>query len=82
VAKQCGTCTKCCDGTTSVGGDIFGHIYGNGKPCHFLNLTEKNADEVYEVIQNYIEYPDDENLKSRIFTQEINKDIINNFAKY
>lgn len=47
-----------------------------------LNLTEKNADEVYEVIQNYIEYPDDENLKARIFTQEINKDIIDNFAKY
>jgi len=43
MSKQCGTCTKCCDGTTSVGGDIFGHIYGNGKPCHFLNLTEKKC---------------------------------------
>ena len=43
MTRECGTCTKCCDGTTSVGGDIFGHIYGNGKPCHFLNLTEKKC---------------------------------------
>ncbi|MFZ2150661.1 MAG: hypothetical protein WAZ12_04855 [Candidatus Absconditicoccaceae bacterium] len=47
-----------------------------------LNLTEENADEIYEIIQNHIEYPDDENLKARIFTQAINKEIIDNFAKY
>ena len=42
MAKQCGTCTKCCDGTT-VGGLIYGHGFGNQKPCYFLDISNKNC---------------------------------------
>jgi hypothetical protein len=42
MAKQCGTCTKCCDGST-VGGLIYGHGFGNKKPCYFLDISNKNC---------------------------------------
>ena len=42
MSKQCGTCTKCCDGTT-VGGVIYGHVYGNRKPCYFLDSANKKC---------------------------------------
>jgi len=32
-ARQCGTCTACCDGW--VKGTILGHEMKPGKPCHF-----------------------------------------------
>ena len=34
MKKECGTCTKCCDGT--VAGVIKGHKMFPGKPCFFL----------------------------------------------
>src|SRR6266853_1451403 len=33
AARQCGTCTVCCDGW--VKGTIFGHEMKPGLPCHF-----------------------------------------------
>jgi hypothetical protein len=36
MARQCGTCTKCCDGTLS--GSINGHEMGFGKPCYYLTI--------------------------------------------
>jgi hypothetical protein len=41
MSKQCGTCTKCCDGT--LYGDVNGHIMGNGKPCIFLDVVNKKC---------------------------------------
>ena len=41
-----------------------------------LNITEEISDEIETVIENYREYPDDENLQSLIFTQEINKECL------
>jgi hypothetical protein len=32
-ARQCGTCTACCDGW--VKGTVFGHEMYPGRPCHF-----------------------------------------------
>jgi len=32
-ARQCGTCTACCDGW--VKGTVFGHEMYPGQPCHF-----------------------------------------------
>lgn len=49
MSKQCGTCTKCCDGT--VAGIIRGHKMFPGKPCFFL---EKNGCSDYE---NRPKYP-------------------------
>lgn len=34
--RECGTCTKCCDGT--VNGEIYGHKMFPGTPCHFIAL--------------------------------------------
>jgi len=34
--KECGTCTRCCDGTIS--GDVKGHLMYTGKPCFFLEI--------------------------------------------
>ena len=34
MSKECGTCTKCCDGT--VAGVIKGHKMFPGQPCFFL----------------------------------------------
>lgn len=36
MARSCGTCTKCCDGTLS--GEINGHTMYLGKPCHYLKI--------------------------------------------
>ncbi|MEI8252979.1 MAG: hypothetical protein WCG25_04455 [bacterium] len=47
-----------------------------------FNVTEEISDEIYDVIQNHIEYPDDENLRSHTFTQEINNKIGNDLSKY
>lgn len=36
MTRQCGTCTKCCDGTLE--GTINGHEMRPGKPCYYLTL--------------------------------------------
>lgn len=36
MARECGTCTKCCDGTLT--GNINGHEMGFGKPCYYLTI--------------------------------------------
>lgn len=46
MSKKCGTCTKCCDGTT-VGGVIYGHAYGNRIPCYFLDISNQKCG-IYE----------------------------------
>ena len=33
MIRQCGTCTKCCDGWLTV--DIYGNSVSNGNPCLF-----------------------------------------------
>ena len=35
-ARECGSCTKCCDGFASA--VIYGHAMGSGVPCHFVNI--------------------------------------------
>ena len=42
TARQCGSCTKCCDGW--VEGDIRGHRMHAGQACHFL---EAGACSIY-----------------------------------
>ena len=34
--RQCGTCTKCCEGYLS--GEALGHKFYPGKPCHFIAI--------------------------------------------
>jgi hypothetical protein len=34
--RQCGTCTKCCEGHLT--GDALGHTFYRGKPCHFIAI--------------------------------------------
>ena len=36
VKKECGTCTKCCEGWLSA--DIRGHNMSPGKPCFFVEI--------------------------------------------
>jgi hypothetical protein len=36
VKKECGTCTKCCEGWLSA--DIKGHKMYPGKPCFFIEM--------------------------------------------
>ena len=36
VKKECGTCTKCCEGWLSA--DIKGHKMYPGKPCFFIEI--------------------------------------------
>ncbi len=36
MKRNCGTCTKCCDGTLE--GNINGHIMKSGKPCYYLTI--------------------------------------------
>lgn len=38
MKRTCGSCRKCCDGTLS--GEVFGHKFYPGKPCHFVSITE------------------------------------------
>ena len=40
LKKECGTCTKCCDGT--VAGVIKGHKMFPGQPCFFLGKSGCN----------------------------------------
>jgi hypothetical protein len=35
-SRSCGSCTKCCEGYTS--GGAYGIKFGNGLPCHFLEI--------------------------------------------
>jgi hypothetical protein len=37
MERQCGTCTKCCDGSL-IDLDTFGHSVNKLNPCHFLNI--------------------------------------------
>lgn len=34
--RECGTCTKCCEGY--LVGEALGHNFYQGKPCHFLSI--------------------------------------------
>ena len=36
MKRNCGTCTKCCDGTLE--GSINGHTMKLGKPCYYLTI--------------------------------------------
>lgn len=36
MSRQCGSCTKCCDG--SLAGVVKGHVMYPGKPCFFLEI--------------------------------------------
>ena len=38
LKKQCGTCTKCCEGY--LGANIKGHEMYPGKPCFFLEINK------------------------------------------
>jgi hypothetical protein len=42
--RQCGTCTKCCEG--SLSGSAYGIPFYKGKPCHFL--IEKKGCGIYK----------------------------------
>lgn len=37
LSRDCGTCTKCCEGYTS--GGAYGVKFGNGVPCFFLEIN-------------------------------------------
>ena len=34
MTRECGTCTKCCDGW--LHGEAHGHNFWPGRPCHFV----------------------------------------------
>ena len=36
MKRECGTCTKCCEGY--VNGEALGHSFHRGKPCHFVSI--------------------------------------------
>jgi hypothetical protein len=36
LKRNCGTCTKCCEGWLS--GSALGHSFYTGKPCHFIAI--------------------------------------------
>jgi hypothetical protein len=36
VKRECGTCTKCCEGYLT--GEALGHTFFLGKPCHFVAI--------------------------------------------
>ncbi len=36
VKRECGNCTKCCEGW--LAGDAYGHSFYKGKPCHFIAI--------------------------------------------
>jgi len=36
MKRECGTCTKCCEGWLS--GEALGHKFFPGKPCHFISI--------------------------------------------
>jgi hypothetical protein len=36
VKRECGTCTKCCEGW--LFGEAYGHSFYKGKPCHFIAI--------------------------------------------
>lgn len=38
MKRECGTCTKCCEGWLE--GKALGHKFYRGKPCHFIAIGE------------------------------------------
>jgi uncharacterized cysteine cluster protein YcgN (CxxCxxCC family) len=36
VKRECGSCTKCCEGT--VTGEALGYKFYTGKPCHYVSI--------------------------------------------
>lgn len=36
MKRECGTCTKCCEGWLT--GEAFGHKFYPSKPCHFIEI--------------------------------------------
>jgi hypothetical protein len=38
MKRECGTCTKCCEGWLT--GEALGHNFYPGKPCHFLAINK------------------------------------------
>jgi hypothetical protein len=36
VKRNCGTCTKCCEGW--LAGEAYGQSFYRGKPCHFIAI--------------------------------------------
>jgi hypothetical protein len=36
MKRECGTCTKCCEGY--LVGEALGHSFSSGKPCHFVAI--------------------------------------------
>ena len=38
MKRECGTCTKCCEGWLT--GEALGHNFYPGKPCHFLAVNK------------------------------------------
>lgn len=36
MKRECGTCTKCCEGW--LAGEALGHNFYPGKPCHFIAI--------------------------------------------
>ena len=36
--RQCGSCTKCCEGYLE--GSVLGHSFFPGKPCHFVTIGQ------------------------------------------
>jgi Fe-S-cluster containining protein len=45
MAKQCGTCTKCCDGSALRVGTINENIIPDGTPCIFLDQKNKKCSD-------------------------------------
>jgi hypothetical protein len=39
MSKECGSCSKCCEGFLT--GSVFGNIFGNGKPCVFVDKQKQ-----------------------------------------
>jgi hypothetical protein len=38
MKRQCGTCTKCCEGWLTT--KVLGHKMYPGKPCHFISISK------------------------------------------
>ena len=48
MTRQCGSCTKCCEGWLSA--NIYGQEIGEGNPCRFL--TDKCS--IYDIPRPYV----------------------------
>jgi hypothetical protein len=38
MSRECGTCTKCCEGYLTA--SVFGKNFFKGKPCHFVSIGQ------------------------------------------